>query len=142
MKKFWLYATVFAISFMAFHVVDAPIMLTSSLGDLEEETVTISFDLVTEADSKLVLSDNRGLDKTVFYVYEFSGDQYVAYTYTYLHDKDAYTSYYEEVAGAIVDYNYSEYMIKTLDDLGDGTFETVLDMLSEQIANNTLYVIY
>lgn len=140
-KKFWLYVCVFAISFMAFHKVAAPIITTPILGDTEE-TYNISFDLVTEADSRLVLFDNRGLENITYYVYEFTGDQYVAYTYTYLANEELYAEYYAEHATQIVDYNYDECMIKTLDDVDYGTFDTVMEMLSDQISNNTLYVVY
>jgi len=139
MKKGILYFAVFVFSFAVFY---------SFTNDSEEEVLLgdvsgniISFNEVTSSD-KIVLFDNQESDYIKYYVIEFYGDEYAIYTYYYLDNHNDYVNKYAEVSKLIVDYNYNEFMIKTLDATGYESYDEVMSLLGEVLDRNLVYMIY
>ena len=111
------------------------------LGDYAVNPV-VKFNEKTVKGNKLVLFDNRGTGHATYYVFEFTGNKYIAYTYHYMSTHEEYVNVYQELSSKIVDYNYQEYMIKTLDNIGNGNFLEAKESLSSLIENNELVLVY
>lgn len=102
-----------------------------------------SFKETTIQNEKIVMFDNSGIENIQYYVVEFRDGEYLAYTYYYMENKEAYLQKYAEVADRIVDYKYSEYMIKTFDGNGYATYDEMLQNIKDyNNGTNLLYVMY
>lgn len=137
MRKFLLYSMLFAIFFVAF---DRIKYKTEEInGDILE--YVYNFNEKSIEGEKIVLLDNRELDSIQYYVYEFSSSQYVVYGYCFMNSKDRYLKKYEELKENIVDYDFEQYMIKTINLINNGTYNDVMELLKDDLDNN-LYMIY
>ena len=142
MKKIILYFMVFVISFLATSTISKTFIKNDeeNLGDANE--YVFSFDEKTIPNEKVVVFDNRGLDYIRYYVVEFTGNQYVCYSYYFMENKENYISKYSELSSSVVDYNYSEYMIKALDYIENGNYNDFMDTLKGILDDENLYIIY
>lgn len=140
MKKIILYFMVFVMSFYLVGSISGNFYQEEILADYEE--YVFSFDEKTIIGNKIVAFDNRGLEHIQYYVLEFTGEKYIGYTYYFVGNHEEYMAKYEEVSSKIVDYNYEQYMIKTLDYIGDGTYYDIMNDLEEVIEEDVLYIIY
>lgn len=138
MRKFILYSMLFAIFFVAFDKVNL------NNEELNPDVLEYVYDFNEKSieGEKIVLFDNRGLDNIQYYVYEFSSSQYVVYGYYFMNNKNDYLKKYEELSENIIDYDYSQYMIKTINYINDGTYNSVMDLLKEDLESDNLYMIY
>lgn len=113
------------------------------LGDyINYDEYVFSFDEVTVPDKKLVLYDNSDLDYLRYYVVVFTGDQYIQYAYNFMKNHDQYIDKYQQLASSIVDYNYKELMIKTIDNIDYGTYDEFINNIQDVLVNNMMYIIY
>lgn len=109
------------------------------LGDVQD--YVFSFDEVTIPNEKLVIFDNNNLDYLKYYVVEFTGEKYISYSYYFMGSHDKYIEKYKEFASSIVDYNYQEYMIKTIDSIEYGTYSEYLLNIQDVLNDNLMYII-
>lgn len=91
--------------------------------------------------NKIVLFDNTGLEYTRYIVYDFSGSQYVKWSYYYMGSLDKYITMYTDCVSQIVDYNKNEFMIKTIDEINYGTYDSVYEYLKPYLDSSELYLI-
>ena len=59
-----------------------------------------------------------------------------------MNNKNDYLKKYEELSENVIDYDYSQYMIKTINYINDGTYNSVMDLLKEDLESDNLYMIY
>lgn len=147
MKKIVLYITVFIVTFfsvsMIMNFINEKDVLESNeevVGDRED--YVFSFDEVTIPNKKIVAFDNTDIDYIRYFVIEFSGDQFISYSYYFLKGHIQYVEKYSELASTVVDYNYDEFMIKTLDGISDGTYDEVINNAQSLINDNSIYLVY
>ena len=133
--KLGLFVLVFMISFYGFSNIFYP---KNNEEISHGDEYTYRFDEKTIENEKLVVYDNRGLDFIRYFVFNCSSDGYILYTYNYMGNRDSYLNKYAEVSSRIVDYRYSEYMIKTLDSTGPDTYQELV----HSINNDDFYIIY
>lgn len=101
-----------------------------------------AFDEVTVPNSKIVAFDNTGNDYIRYFVIEFTGNEYILYSYYFLKDHNQYLEMYDKLVKTIVDYNYEEYMLKSLDDISLGTYSEIINNMQTMIDDNSIYLIY
>lgn len=140
MKKVIFYFILFGVFFIGFSSFNQDNNREELLGDVNE--YVFSFEEVTIPNEKIVMFDNRGLDSIEYYVIEFYGTQYAVYHYYFLENKENYLNKYVEESSHIVDYNYDEFMIKTIEFVGDETYDEVMSLLENSLQSNALYIIY
>jgi len=143
MKKFLFYLGIAVLTFLCVGSVwlfmENRNLKEENLGDVND--YTFSFDEVTIPNEKLVFFDNSDLNYLKYYVVEFSGEQYISYTYYFMGTHDKYIEKYKEVVSSVVDYNYHDYMIKTLDNINYGTYAEYLLSVEDVLENNLMYII-
>ena len=110
------------------------------LGDYED--YVFLFDEKTVEGKKIVLFDNRGIQHVQYYVLEFTGEQYIYYTYYFVGNHDEYVKKYALVKDKVVDYNYDNYMIKTIERIDTGTYYDLMEELIVPIENDIVYLVY
>lgn len=136
------YLLIFLVSCVYFQGVYFPLEKEEMLGDVYHTVDEISFNEVTTEGKKIVLFDNRGLDNIKYYVFVFSGNEYVLYAYNYMNTHYEYLDMYRSLVGEIVDYNYDEYMIQSVSGYGEGTFDDILKEIHPYVENEEVYIIY
>lgn len=148
MKKIVLYITVFVVTFFSVSMIMNFVNENKVLENNEEELVgdkddyVFSFDEVTIPNQKIVAFDNTDIDYIRYYVIEFSGEQFILYNYYFLKGHTQYMEKYSELSSNIVDYNYDEFMIKTIETISYGTYNEIIDDLQDVINDNSIYLIY
>ena len=110
------------------------------LGDVND--YVFSFNEVTIPYEKIVLFDNRGLDQVEYYVINFYGDQHVIYHYYFLGNRENYLNKYAKLSAKVIDYNYDEFMIKTIENISYENYDEVMTLLGDSLRSNALYIIY
>ena len=72
---------------------------------------------------KLVFYDNQ-VDFKNYYVISFTDSgNYIKYGYYYLNDKTQYLNTYQGLYDMIIDYNYDDFFIRTIEDNGIATYD-------------------
>ena len=72
---------------------------------------------------KLVFYDNQVNFKN-YYVIKFTDSgNYIKYGYYYLNDKTQYLNTYQGLYDMIIDYNYDDFFIRTIEDNGIATYD-------------------
>lgn len=107
-----------------------------NLGDKE-----VVFNEKTILGEKLVLTNNAvGYDN--YYVIRFFNNNFIIHYYCYLENKEEYIKVYSELSGNIVDYNYDDFMIRSVLGTGNMSYNDFYNEYTELINNNTFSVIY
>ena len=116
-------------------------MLTSygkeeSLGD------KVTFNEKTEVGKKLVFKNNSSSYKN-YYVIRFTNNgNYIIHSYYYLNDKEEYINQYRNVYDRVVDYNYGEFMIRTVEGDGSLTYDEFYNIYQDLFNDGTYTIIY
>lgn len=149
MKKIVVYITVLVVIILGVFVfVDLTKNKNLSNNELGEKPAgdrddyVFSFDEITIANKKIVAFDNTVSDYIKYYVIEFSGDKYISYSYYFLKSHDQYIKKYGELSSTIVDYNYEQFMIKSLDVISEGTYNEFIDNIQPLIDDYSIYLVY
>ena len=147
MKKIFLYLTVFVVTFIGVSFFVPLEEKQENLGDNEtiygdREDYGFNFNEKTIINEKIVAFDNTSTDYVRYFVVEFSNNQYVSYSYYFLKSHNQYLDVYNEHVKTVVDYNYDELMLKTLDDISYATYDEFIYNIQELIEDNSIYLIY
>ena len=147
MKKICLYLTVFVVTFIGISFFVPKEEKQENLGDNEtiygdREDYGFNFNEKTIINEKIVAFDNTSTDYVRYFVVEFSNNQYVSYSYYFLKSHNQYLDVYNEHVKTVVDYNYDELMLKTLDDISYATYDEFIYNIQELIDDNSIYLIY
>ncbi len=110
------------------------------LGNQEE--YVFSFDEKTILNEKIVVYNNNSKDYVLYHVIEFTGDKYILYNYYFMKNKNDYIRMYQELIDYIADYNYSQYMIKVVNDIDYGTYDEYMESIQEFVDEDNLYIVY
>ena len=108
----------------------------------DKEDYVFSFNEKTIPNEKIVAFDNTNADYIKYFVVEFFDEQFISYSYHFLKNHEQYLQVYEELIPNVVDYNYEEFMLKTLDDISYATYDEFIYNIQELIDNNSIYIIY
>lgn len=138
-KKIIFYIMLFGVFFLAFN--NNKILENEEVYGDEAEYKFV-FDEATIEGEKLVLFDNNAENEIRYYVYNFTGDQCVKYTYYFLGSEEKFYEKYELVSENVVDYSEPDYMLKTLDSVENFTYEEVLNSYQEDINLSNVYILY
>lgn len=134
MKKVFLTIIMICVVFLAINKTEKPLVF-QNYGDIE------GFKEKSIENEKIVLFDNSGTTYSRYYTYYFTGDNYILYSNYYLIDKDQYMEMYKNNVEKIVDYNYDNLMIKTIEEIGESNYYTILNSYQE-LNDKNLYIVY
>ena len=139
-KKIIFYIMLFGVFFLAFN--NQNILEEDNDYYADEEEYRFVFDEATIEGEKLVLFDDTSDNEIRYYVYNFTENQCIKYTYYFLGSEEEYYDKYEVVSEYVVDYSEPDYMLKTLDSVEEYTYNEILDSYQEDINLSNVYVLY
>lgn len=102
---------------------------------------TVTFNERTEVGRKLVFKNNSA-NFDNYYVIRFANNNYIVHSFYYLNNHDQYIEQYKQVYDRVVDYNYSDFMIRTVDGTGSLTYNEFYNMYQELFTNGVYTIMY
>lgn len=136
MKKVVLCFVILAFAYVGIHQLNSYGKEEGNYGD------KITFEEKTEVGKKLVFSNNLfGYEN--YYVIRFTNNgAYIVHSYYYLNNKEEYINQYRNVYNRIVDYNYDNFMIRTVDGSGSLSYDEFYNLYQDLFNNGTYTIIY
>lgn len=133
MKKIVIFIGLFAIIFCAYYIINSK-KENVSYGD------KVEFVEKTIPGKKLVFYDNQVNFKNYYVVNFTDNGNYIKHGYYYLNNKKQYLNSYQGLYDMVVDYNYNNFLIRTVEDSGIATYDEFYKRY-EELFNNEVYVV-